>query len=159
MRPTLALLTTFCLICFAPICADAAGKKLPTSKPAAEPTPDDPNWKMLDHVQAVFERMEVHKDDCDKAITSAVEYVKTKKKELAELRRNADALGKTMCPKAKKKAETRTIARAEKMGERFQPMMFGFYRKCTGQQIDRLMQGALNHLGSKCKAEEAMKKH
>ena len=159
MRPSLALLATIGLICLAPLWADATDKKPAASKPAVKPTPVDPNWKMLDHVQAVFERMEAHKGDCDKAITAAVEYVKTNKKELAELRRKADALGKTMCPKAKKKAETKTIARAEKMGERFQPMMFDFYRKCTGQQINRLMSGALAHLGSKCKAEEAMHKH
>ncbi len=131
---------------------------------AAEPAPDaadepptdhdrvhgDPNWKMLDHVEQVMQRLAKHeKRGCAVAVDAAIAYVREHKAELRRLRRQARAQESSLCPKARTKSPRRLRARAEKMGERYGPLMFALYKNCD-PHIDRLQREALQFIGSKC---------
>ena len=132
-----------------PASAGPAGKApKKTQVPAAVRA--DPNWKMLDHVEAVFDLLEKHKGDCEQTVVSTTAYVEQHKKILAALRRQAQ--DNSLCPKAKKKADPRIQQRAERLGEQFSPLMFEFYKRCP-DHVDRLHRGAMQFLGSKCKQD------
>jgi hypothetical protein len=107
---------------------------------------------MLDHVEQVMQRLAEHeKRGCAAAVDAAVAYVREHKAELRRLRRQARAQESSLCPKARNKTPRRLRARAEKMGERYGPLMFALYKNCD-PHIDRLQRGALQFIGTKCKS-------
>ena len=143
------------MVCVLVLALAPAGQAGPEKKAAPEPevpaaVRQDPNWLMLDHVEAVFALIEANQGDCDRIVTEATAYVEKHKAELKELRRRAQ--DKSLCPKAKRKAEARIQKRAEKLGEKLSPLMFGFYKKCP-DHVDRLHRGAMQFIGSKCKQD------
>ncbi len=125
----------------------AGPKKKAAEVPAAVRA--DPNWKMLDHVEAVFALLAANQGKCDQALAAATAYVEKHKAELKALREQAQ------CPKTrKKKIDPRIEKRAERLGEKLSPLMFSFYDQCP-DHVDRLHRGAMQFLGSKCKEEGA----
>ncbi len=128
--------------------APAAAEEQPPARARVE---DDPNWKMLDHVEQVMQRLSAHeKRGCAAAVDAAIAYVREHKAELRRLRRQARAQESSLCPKARNKTPPGLRARAEKMGERYGPLVFALYKKCD-PHIDRLQREALQFIGSKCK--------
>ncbi len=110
---------------------------------------NNPNWIMLNHVEEVFKLMKAGKGNCDRILNKTLSYINKHKAEILALRRQAEKLKSSLCPKAKKKAEAIIFSRAENLGNKYGDMMFDFYKKCP-EQAERYV-SAMQILGSKCK--------
>ncbi len=138
-----------------------AGNKKPTTKQTKKSShrktmiPErvltDPNWLMLDHVEAVFKLMKADQGRCEKTLKDVVSYVNKHKTKLLALRKKAQENKCSLCPKAKKKADDIILSRAEKLGDRYGSMMFDYYKKCPNH-AERLV-STMQVLGSKCKED------